>query len=400
MNLGILTSGGDCAGLNAVIKGAAQMAAAKDFRAFIIPNGYAGLYNLVDKTELVRLDEGRLDDIVSHLAGSAAGHSRIKIAKIKNPDKYKRIRQGLDKFHIDALVIAGGDDTGSVVTDLSVNGIACVHVPKTMDLDLFTYSVGGDSAVNQIAGFVESVKTTGRSHSRITVVEVFGRYAGHTVFRGGVAADADCVLIPEVPVDFDIVYQHMKKVYSRRIRESDTGTGTYVIVVTEGLKDSSGQRTVDDTIAADPFGHKKLGESGMLVREELTQRIKADPDMKNLFKEKGLFVEGMNETPDVRESAPQYLVRSGVSTALDANFGRDLGAGAVVLLSNGVTDVTVTGVIDGVVYHAPVAEMIKQRRVHEQMIAFYEAMGVCFGREPKSYKPTCQEVTGRPWCYL
>jgi 6-phosphofructokinase 1 len=80
-----------------------------------------------------------------------------------------------------------------------------------MDLDLQSYSVGGDSAVNRIAGYVDQLRTTGRSHNRIMIVEVFGRYAGHTALKGGVAADADCILIPEVPIDFDIIYEHMKK---------------------------------------------------------------------------------------------------------------------------------------------------------------------------------------------
>jgi len=269
-----------------------------------------------------------------------------------------------------------------------------------MDLDLQTYSIGGDSAVNRIAGFVESVKTTGRSHNRIMIVEVFGRYAGHTVFRGGAAADADCILIPEICVDFDVVYAHMKQVYMRRIRESDTSTGTYVIVVTEGLHDSEGARTSDESVAADAFGHKKLGGSGKYVRECLMKRIKVDPDMKRLFKEQGLFIEGMNEMPDIRESTPKYLIRSGTTSALDSNYGRDLGAGAVVLLTNDISGVTVTEVNDGTVRFASINSMIKQRHVNDQMITFYESLGICFGRKPEPYRESWQEITGKPWSYL
>ena len=143
-NIGIITSGGDCGGLNAVVRGAAKTAMSRGIGAYIIPNGYAGLYNLVDFDRLVFLDEERTDHVNSAFAGSDAGHSRVKISKISDPDKYDRIMMGLRKHNIDGLVISGGDDTGSVVVDLAEHGIPCVHAHKTMDLDLMTYSVGGD----------------------------------------------------------------------------------------------------------------------------------------------------------------------------------------------------------------------------------------------------------------
>ncbi|MCK4852380.1 MAG: 6-phosphofructokinase, partial [Candidatus Omnitrophica bacterium] len=177
--IGIITSGGDCGGLNGVIKGAANMADSMGMSCFIIPNGYAGLYNLVDFDGLTELTQERAGSINANLAGSEAGHSRVKIKKIKDENKYGRIREGLKKFGIDGLIISGGDDTGSVVIDLLKHGIACVHVPKTMDLDLQTYSVGGDSTINRIAEFTNDLKTTGRTHNRIVAIEVFGRNAGH-----------------------------------------------------------------------------------------------------------------------------------------------------------------------------------------------------------------------------
>jgi len=113
-NIGIITSGGDCGGLNAVARGAAQMAAAQGLGACIIPNGYAGLYNLVDMQKPVCLDTSRVDHVHSSLAGSEAGHSRVKMPGIKDERKYDRIMEGLEKFNIGGLVISGGDDTGSV----------------------------------------------------------------------------------------------------------------------------------------------------------------------------------------------------------------------------------------------------------------------------------------------
>ncbi len=199
--IGVITSGGDCGGLNAVIKGAAQMALSMGIETVVIPNGYAGLYNLADAERVTVLTPGRLDLIKAEMAGSEAGNSRVKIKKIDDENKYGRIRDGLDKFNIGGLVISGGDDTGSVIVDLAARGIACVHAPKTMDLDLQSYSVGGDSAINRIATFVRELKTTGSTHNRVIVLEAFGRYAGHTAFRGGIGGDADCILIPEIPVD-------------------------------------------------------------------------------------------------------------------------------------------------------------------------------------------------------
>ena len=111
-----------------------------------------------------------------------------------------------------------------------------------MDLDLQTYSVGGDSAVNRIARMVQDAKTTGTTHNRIMITEVFGRYAGHTALRGGVAADADCILLPEVPADLDIVYRHAKERLFRRVRGSDVHAGTYTVVVAEGMRDAVARR--------------------------------------------------------------------------------------------------------------------------------------------------------------
>src|SRR4030065_1553554 len=163
--IGILTSGGDCGGINGVIKGAAQMANSMGIEAVIIPNGYAGLYNLIDMEKVVVLTPERLDLIDAGMAGSEAGNSRVKVKKIEDEKKYERIKKGLEKFNIGGLVISGGDDSGSVMVDLAQQGIICVHAPKTMDLDLQTYSVGGDSAINRIATFVRQLKTTGNTHN-------------------------------------------------------------------------------------------------------------------------------------------------------------------------------------------------------------------------------------------
>lgn len=392
--IGIITSGGDCGGLNAVIKGAAQMAYHMGMETVIIPNGYAGLYNLIDMDAVVVLTHKRIEQMEAGVAGSEAGHSRVKIKKIDDPQKYERIKKGLEKFKIGGIVISGGDDTGAVMIDLASQGIPCIHVPKTMDLDLQSYSVGGDSAVNRIAIFTRDIKTTGLSHNRIMVLEVFGRYAGHTALRGGMGAEADCILIPEIPVDFDIVYEHMKKLYMLRVRNSDVRAGTYTIVSAEGMKDAQGEAIADKSAGTDAFGHLKLSGAGKYVRKQLEERIKNDPEIKEFMKEVGMFAPGVYEAPEIREVAPGHLVRSGQTSAFDVNFGKQAGSAAVILLTKGISGNTVVRVSGIEVSYMPTSEVIKQRTVDLDEVALYEALGVCFGRKPETYSPVCKEVKG------
>ena len=392
--IGIITSGGDCGGLNAVVKGTAQMARRLKIETVVIPNGYAGLYNLVDFEKLITLNPQRLDLFDASIAGSEAGHSRVKISKIDDALKYARIKEGLKKFSIDALVISGGDDTGSVVVDLKGHGIATVHIPKTMDLDLQSYSVGGDSTINRIASFVVDLKTTGRTHNRIMIVEVFGRYAGHTALHAAATADADCALIPEIPVDLDYVYQDMKETFIRRVRTSDVNSGTYLIVVSEGITDAKGEQITDDMAGIDAFGHKKLAGAGKFVRYELTKRMKNDESMTDFMKEQGMYVKGLYEFPEVREVTPGHLVRSGRSTAIDVNFGKESGAASVLLLKKGITGVTVIGVEKNEIRYMQTEDVIKHRQVSQETIRLHESLGLCFGRKPVTFEPQFVEVKG------
>ena len=398
--IGIITSGGDCGGLNGVIKGAAGMALSQGISCFVVPNGYAGLYNLVEFDSLVELTESRIDLIDANLAGSEAGHSRVKIKKIEDPNKYQRIKDGLKKFKLDGLVISGGDDSGSVMVDLHENGIPCVHAPKTMDLDLQTYSVGGDSTINRIASFLEDLKTTGYTHNRVIVLEVFGRYAGHTAFRGGVAADADAVLIPEIPVNFDVLYAHMKQRYFKRVNESDVKKTIYTIIVAEGLKNENGSELYDESAGIDAFGHKKLAGLGNYVCQQLSKRLKADSEITKLMQQSKTYVKGINEIPEVRAVTPGHLVRCGHSSAYDVNFGKEAGAGAVVLLKNGTTGVTVAGIENGKVQYIETKEAIKQRHVDLNQVSVHESLGVCFGRKPADFKAQFEKLQGSIKRYL
>jgi len=384
--VGIITSGGDCGGLNAVITGAARMGYSLGVEACLIPNGYAGLYNLND-LEPVVIDFARADKIHSGIAGSEAGHSRVKISKIKDPDKYETIRSGLRKHKIDGLIIAGGDDTGSVVVDLISEGINCIHVPKTMDLDLQTYSVGGDSTINRISKFTDELRTTGLTHNRALIIEVFGRYAGHTAFRGGIGADADCILIPEVEVDYEIVYNHFKTTYVNRLLTSDVKGSTYIVVAAEGVKNKDGKYFTDDDNGSDSFGHKKLTGVGRYIRRQLETYAKNDSYWELVLKREGIFVQDIYMYPEIREVQLGHLVRAGQTSSYDVTFGKQAGGAAMLLMTKGIFGVTVVGVEGHDITYIPTTEAIKQRFVDLDDIAFHESLGVCFGREPIGFNP-------------
>lgn len=397
--IGIITSGGDCGGLNAVITGAARMANSLGIESCLIPNGYAGLYNLT-KLNPVMIDFSRADKIHSGVAGSEAGHSRVKISKIQDLEKYDKIISGLQAHNIDGLIIAGGDDTGSVVVDLINHGINCIHVPKTMDLDLQTYSVGGDSTINRISKFTDELRTTGLTHNRALVIEVFGRYSGHTAFRGGIGADADCILIPEIPVDYEVVYNHFKKTYINRLLTSDVKGSTYIIVAAEGVKNQEGKFFSDTASGHDSFGHQRLSGVGQYIRKQIEHYMKLDHEWETILKNEGIFVENIYTHPEIREVQLGHLVRAGATSSYDVTFGKQAGGAAVILMTKGIFGVTVVGIEADEITYMPTKEAIKQRNVDLTEISFHEMLGVCFGREPQVYSPQFKVQDGKIHRYM
>jgi 6-phosphofructokinase 1 len=393
--IGIITSGGDCGGLNAVIYGIAKIAIANNVEPVIIPNGYAGLYNL-DVINPLTIEVNNLDHFSSAPAGSIAGHSRVKISRINDENKWEKITSNLKKHNIDALIISGGDDTGSVVLDLIEHNVRCIHIPKTMDMDLQTYSVGGDSTISRISRFINELRTTGLTHNRIIVMEVFGRYAGHTAFRGGVGADADCILIPEIPVELDVVYNHFKKVFSRKLENDVLNSATYSIVVAEGITNTIGEVFSDGSAGLDSFGHRRLSGAGAFVRQMLQGFAKEDADYwKEIFTKNGVYVEGINVLPEIRDLLPGHLVRCGDSSPYDISFGKQCGGAAVLMLLNGISGVTVAGIVEGEIRYLPIKNAIAQRKVNIKDVELFEQMGICFGRQPaKVYAPNFQKVNG------
>ncbi len=260
MHVGILTGGGDCPGLNAVIRAVVQKVANAQGTCLGLLEGWRGLVEENTRPLSVRDTDG----IIAR-GGTILGSSRT------NP--YKRpadVARAVDHFHklgLTCLVAIGGDDTLGVASRLFTDkGLPMVGVPKTIDNDLSAtdFTFGFDTAINIVMEAVDRLRTTAESHRRIMVVETMGRHAGWIACLSGIAVAADYILIPEVPVDLD----HMCTVLRRRREE---GKPYGLVVVSEGAQlPESGLVTSDAYV--DEFGHVKLGGIAEVVADLIEQR--------------------------------------------------------------------------------------------------------------------------------
>ena len=147
----------------------------------------------------------------------------------------------------------------------------------------------------------------------------------------------------------------------RRVFFSSADDIAYLAIV-EGLKDASGGDITDDSAGVDSFGHKKLAGAGKYVRQLLSKKLKADPEIKEFMKSQGMFVEGLYEIPEIREVTPGHLIRSGKSSAYDVSFGHEAGGAAALLLINNITGVTVVSVNEGEIRYMQTKKAIEQRQ--------------------------------------
>ena len=387
--IGLFTGGGDCGGLEAAIRGVVLAASKEGIEVLGIPDGYLGLYNL-DKNPGVILKPAMVDNRAKK-AGTLLGSSRIKLHSI--PDGFKRVEENLKKAGIEVIIGAGGDDTSLVLEQLANAGFKVIWMPKTMDLDILPYSVGGSSAINKIAEKVYDIRTTARSHDRIMVVEVFGRYVGHTALYGGVAGQADMILIPEVPVDPKIVYKQIISKYKQRLEDSPFNKSYYVIVVSEGIKDIRTGELITKSSEIDNFGHVELGGAGKYIENLIKDFLKKDDELKNLLKEKGMFIEGVREVPEVKSVNLGHTIRAGISDAYDASQGQKIGVAAVELVLKDRFGYGVAGVEADIVEIMPISKLRQNRPVNQETITLFEKLGYDFGREPLKYTPTIKEIT-------
>jgi ATP-dependent phosphofructokinase / diphosphate-dependent phosphofructokinase len=259
MKIGMLTGGGDCPGLNAVIRAVVRKGTfhyQDTFLGFI--EGWRGL--LEDKT--TPLDLNVVADILTR-GGTILRTSRTNPAK--RPDGLENCARNLKAHGCDALIAIGGDDTLSVAKKLFDNGIKVVGVPKTIDNDLSgtDFTFGFDTAVNIATEAIDRVHTTAEAHNRVIVVEVMGRDSGWIATYSGIAGGADVILIPEVPFDIDEVSELIRQQHAR-------GKYFSIVVTAEGAKFAGDNAT--SAAGVDEFGHARLGGIGALVASEIEKR--------------------------------------------------------------------------------------------------------------------------------
>jgi len=260
MKIGVLTGGGDCPGLNAVIRAVVRKGTfhyEDEFVGFM--EGWRGL--LEDKT--MELDLAAVGGILPR-GGTILRTSRTNPAK--RPDGLQHCAETLKKHGCDALIAIGGDDTLSVAKKLFDKGLKVVGVPKTIDNDLAgtDFTFGFDTAVDVATEAIDRVHTTAEAHNRVIVVEVMGRDSGWIATYSGIAGGADVILIPEVPFDIDQVAETIRQRHAR-------GRYFSIVVAAEGAKFAGGNETLP-AAGVDEFGHARLGGIGSLLAQEIEKR--------------------------------------------------------------------------------------------------------------------------------
>jgi 6-phosphofructokinase 1 len=259
MRIGILTGGGDCPGLNAVIRAVVRKGITEHGDEFVgFRDGWRGL--LEDDTVLMDLAAVRG---MLPRGGTVLGTSRTN--PYSSDDGERRMLDTLDRLAIEALIPIGGEDTLGVATRLAEAGVRVVGVPKTIDndLDATDYTFGFDTAVGIAMEAIDRLHTTGDSHHRTLVVEVMGRHAGWIALHAGMAGGANVVLIPERPFDVDAVVEHCQHRF-------ESGFSP-IVVVSEGAAPKEGALTTASQ-QTDAFGHVRLGGIGAALAAVIEER--------------------------------------------------------------------------------------------------------------------------------
>lgn len=298
--IGILTGGGDCPGLNPVIRAVVRKAFAEGFDVLGIKYGWKGLI----EDDITPLDLQSVSGILPK-GGTILGTSRTN--PYKKEGDLKRLKDNYKKHQLFALIAVGGEDTLGVANKLSKEGLNIVGVPKTIDNDLSEtdYTFGFDTALNIATDCIDRLHTTAESHNRIMVAEVMGRHAGWIAVHAGIAGGADIILIPEVPIDIDEVCNLIKKRHER-------GKNFSIVVVAEGARFKEGQEVLT-TEKLDEFGHVRLGGIGQVLGELIEKRTGYE----------------------TRVTVLGHIQRGGSPTAFDRVLGTRFGVKAVELVKEG-----------------------------------------------------------------
>lgn len=298
MRIGILTGGGDCPGLNAVIRAVVRRALIDKHQIIGIKNGWKGLV----ENDTLPLNLENTSGIL-HRGGTILGTSRTN--PYKKEGDLEKVKDNFKQLKLEALIAVGGEDTLGVADKLVKEGFNVVGVPKTIDNDLneTEYTFGFDTAVNIAMEAIDRLHTTADSHHRVLVVEIMGRHAGWIALHSGIAGGADAVLIPELPIDINEVCETIKR---RRGR----GKLFSIIAVAEGAQFKQGDAVLQQK-ELDAFGHVRLGGIG----ETLAKKIE---DMTKI---------------ETRSVVLGHLQRGGSPTAFDRILGTRFGIKAVELVN-------------------------------------------------------------------
>jgi len=298
--IGILTGGGDCPGLNPVIRAVVRKGFNEGYEIIGIKNGWKGLM----ENDVVKLDLISVSGILPK-GGTILGTSRTN--PYKKEGGVEKVKENYKKLGLDALIVVGGEDTLGVALKLIKDGITnIVGVPKTIDNDLSAtdYTCGFDTALNTAMECIDKLHTTAESHHRIIVVEVMGRHAGWIALEAGIAGGADIILIPEIPIDMEEVCGLIKKRHAR-------GKTFSIIVVAEGAQFKEGTMVLQEQ-RLDEFGHVRLGGIGEQMAQEIEKRTGYE----------------------TRVSVLGHIQRGGTPTAFDRILGTRFGVKAVELVKN------------------------------------------------------------------
>lgn len=337
MRIGILTSGGDCPGINATIRGVCKTAISHyGMEVYGIHSGFRGLLD----DDVVPLDENSLTGLLS-MGGTILGTSREKLFKSRpnspvSEDKPAMMLKTIRDRRLDCVVCIGGNGTQKTAAKLAATGVNVVTVPKTIDNDVWgtDISFGFDSAVSIATDAIDRLHSTASAHQRVMVIEVMGHKAGWIALYSGMAGGGDIILLPEIPFDIhrigDAIINRLKK-----------GKPYSIVVVAEGIP---------------TLGGKKAAQ---YIAEEIEY-------------ETGF---------ETRETVLGYIQRGGAPTAFDRNLAMRMGGHATELIANGQFGrmVSLQGSEITSVPLSEVAGKLKLVTADHDLVVQGRRMGICFG---------------------
>lgn len=298
MKVAVLTGGGDCPGLNAVIRAIYKRASKYGFEVMGLRDGWRGLL----EDNHFRLTRENTSGIL-HRGGTILGTSRTNPFKVEGG--IERVKQTISQNNIRAIIAIGGEGTLSAATRMHAEvGMPVVGVPKTIDNDLggTDYTFGFDTAVSIATEAIDRLHSTAESHKRVIVCEVMGRHVGWIAAHSGIAGGADVIMVPEVPVDLVRVADHIKSRHQK-------GSGFSIVVVAEGTRikrSAEEQEYLVTSGGVDEAGRPRLGGVGALVAQEIERRTGFETRVSVL----GYIQRGGSPTAHDRVLASRYGVHA------------------------------------------------------------------------------------------